>query len=320
MDNQMDQSNQVADANLEQQSAPIQEQAVVTPPQDQNLVDKPVDAQVAQQEQWTPNFKFKSMGQEHEIDEDYRAYIKSAEDEKKIKRLFEQFKGVDKLKEQAENYKKESTTYSEELNNYKQSFGSFEKLIAEGQYKKAFDLFKIPPKVLYQAAMQNLEFDELPQQQKQIYNQLSEQEKYNAMLLQQQQQAMQEIAAMKSQALSQEYAAITSRTDVRPIIEKYEAAYGNGSFKEAVKQRGLALHAMTGRDPSAEQVVGEILNLVKPFMAQPTQPQAVIQQQIEKPVIPAVGGNSSQTPGPKAIRSLEDLKRAAADKLAGRMQ
>lgn len=316
MDQQMDQS--LNNEQASQQPIVAQPEITQAPTEStQQVVDKPVEGVTTEQQQWTPNFKFKSMGQEFEIDEEYRGYVKSADDEKRIKRLFEQFKGVDKLKEQVETYKKDHTMTSSELQNYKKSFETFNELLNSKQYKKAFDLFKIPANVLYQAAMQNLEFDELPQQQKQIYNQLSEQEKYNAMLLEQQQQAMQEIAAMKSQALSQEYAAITTRSDVQPIIQKYESVYGQGSFKEAVKQRGLAIHAMTGKDPSAEQVVGEILNLVKPFMPQPTQPQA-IQQHIEKPVIPAVTGSSSQTPGPKAIRSLEDLKRAAADKLAGR--
>ena len=317
MDQQMDQS--LNNEQASQQPVVAQPEVTQAAPIEQiaQSVDKPVEGVPAEQQQWTPNFKFKSMGQEFEIDEEYRGYVKSADDEKKIKRLFEQFKGVDKLKEQVETYKKDHTITSSELENYKKSFNTFNELLNSKQYKKAFDLFKIPANVLYQAAMQNLEFDELPQQQKQIYNQLSEQEKYNAMLLEQQQQAMQEIAAMKSQALSQEYAAITTRSDVQPIIQRYESVYGQGAFKEAVKQRGLAIHAMTGKDPSAEQVVGEILNLVKPFMPQPTQPQA-IQQHIEKPVIPAVTGSSSQTPGPKAIRSLEDLKRAAADKLSGR--
>jgi len=132
---------------------------------------------------YAPDFKFKSLGQDYEIDEEYRGYIKTVEDEKRIKRMFEQFKGVDKLKNEWHEYKNKVQEYEpqvEKLKNYDMSFEAFNKLMQGGQYKRAFDLFQIPKDVMYKAALQYAEYDDLPQQQKEVYSQLQGQEQVNA--------------------------------------------------------------------------------------------------------------------------------------------
>lgn len=267
---------------------------------------------------WKPDFKFKAMGQEFEIDEDYRSYIKSQEDEKKIKRLFEQFKGVDKLKLEKDEYKKkwsEAEPNLKKLENYDMSFGAFNKLIQSGQYKKAFDLFQIPKDVMYKAALQYAEFDELPQEQKQVYNQLNAQEAYNAQLMEQFQATQAQLQQIQTQARTQELHTVLGQPEIKTIAEKYDQAYGAGSFRQQIINRGKQHYAATGEDLTAQQVAEDFVKLVKPFLSQPApQPAAPALQEKELPVIPATGSSTSSAPGEKTIRSLSDLKKYTKEK------
>ena len=264
--------------------------------------------------EWRPDFKFKSMGQEFEIDEEYRAYIKSQEDEKKIKRLFEQFKGVDKLKVEKEEYKKkwsEAEPNIKKLENYEMSFGAFNKLIQEGQFKKAFDLFQIPKDIMYKAALQYAEYDELPQEQKQVYNQLQSQESLNAQLYQQYQTTQAQLQQIQTQARTQELQTVLVQPEIKTIAEKYDQAYGAGSFRQQIITRGKQHYAATGEDLTAQQVAEDFVKLVKPFLsqapAQVTPPAAALQEK-DLPVIPATGSSTSTAPGDKQFKSLADIK------------
>ena len=261
---------------------------------------------------WAPNFKYKAMGQEHEIDEDYRSYIKSQEDEKKIKRLFEQFQGAKALHEEVKSIKTEHVPIKQELQSYKQGFEAFNQLAGKGDFIKAFDLFKIPKAVILQAAKQHLDFDELPQQHREAHHQLTEQEQYNAYLQQQLNEAQAKNNQMATQSLKSELTNVLSRPDVKTVSERYDQVNGPDAFKNLVKERGLAHFAMTqGReDLTATQVVDQLLGMMKPFMAPPQAPAAPAAPR-EVPVIPATGNSSSSVPGQAKAKRIDDLKKLA---------
>lgn len=268
------------------------------------------------QQPYTPNYKFKAMDEEYEIDEEYRGYIKSQEDEKRIKRLFEQFKGVDKIKMREQEYQKkwsEAEPYVQKAQNYDMSFGAFNKLVQSGEYKKAFDLFQVPKEVIYKTALQYAEYDELPQQQKEVYNQLNHQESLNQQLYQQYQETQTQLQQIKSEARKTELQNLLSQPEVKTIAERYDQAYGPGTFKQQIINRGKQHFAATGQDLTATQVAQEFIQFAKPFLSVPQAPttQTVPQAPKEVPVIPATGSSSGSSPGPAKIKNLAALKKLA---------
>jgi hypothetical protein len=165
---------------------------------------------------------------------------------------------------------------------------------------------------MYKAALEYLEYDELPQQQKQVYSQLEQQERLNQSLYQQHQDAMAQLGKIQTQARGAELTQVLASPEIKSVSEKYDSAYGAGSFRQEVINRGKAHYAMTGEDLSAQQIAESLIKMVKPFLPQ-QQTQAVTPKEV--PVIPATGTASSSTPGDKAIRSVADLKRVANDRL-----
>lgn len=265
---------------------------------------------------WTPNYKYKALDKEHEIEEEYRAYIKNQDDEKKIKRLFEQKAGVDGLKAERNTLREEVQTVKQKAQAYDAGFTEFNQLAAKGEFKKAFEQFNVPKDMILKAAKQILDFDELPQHQQQMHTQLQEQERHNAMLSAQHNQVLSQMNQFKTQVLQSELTTVLGRQDVKAISQKYDEAYGPGKFFELVKTRGQQLSKFSGQDPTATQVVEELLQMYKPMMSQSAiQPQAQAQN---LPVIPATGSASTQAPGEKSIRNMDDLIRARESKRSSR--
>lgn len=261
---------------------------------------------------WAPNFKYKALDKEHEIEEEYRSYIKSADDEKKIKRLFEQKAGVEHLKTERNTFREELQTTKQKVESYDGSFAKFNELTSKGEFKKAFEVFNVPKEVLLKAAKQVIEFDELPQQQQQMHNQMQEQERHNAMLSEERNQVLSQMNQFKTQLLQSELQTVLGRPDVKAVSQKYDEANGPGSFFELVKSRGQQAAKFSGTDPTASQVVDELLKQYKPFLSQSApQPQAPVQKDL--PVIPATGSGNSQSPGERKPQSFAEMRKIAAN-------
>lgn len=271
---------------------------------------------------YQPNYKFKANDEEHEIDEEYRAYIKSAEDEKRIKRLFEQFKGVERLKETYKTTRKEAGDYRQKVEMYDNSINAFNQLANAGKRLEALKLLGLDNKFIYEAAKQAMDFDELPQQAREIYNQAEEQKRFAQQMLQQNQAYQEQMAELKSNAKRAELEQTLAHPEVRDVVSKYEAINGAGSFRQDVIQEAQAEYLRTkettgqGIDLTAQEAVNRVLRRIKPFMSV-AQPQT--NQQKEVPVIPATGSGSRGSPssGPK-IRSFKDLEKAYEKKMAER--
>lgn len=268
---------------------------------------------------YQPNYKFKANDEEHEIDEEYRAYIKSAEDEKRIKRMFEQFKGVDKLKETWKSTSKEAREYRQKVENYENSISAFNKLVQSGKEFEAFKLLGVSDKMLYQAAKQAMEFDELPQQARDIYNQSQEQTRLAQQIFQQNQFYQEQMAEMRTNSRRAELDQTLAHPEIKDVVSRYDAIHGDGSFKQDVIAEAQAEYLRTqqtsgqGVDLTAADAVNRVLRKIKPFMSAP-QPQPINNREV--PVIPSTssGSRSSVSSGPQ-IRSIKDLEKEYEKKL-----
>ncbi|MCA6566613.1 MAG: hypothetical protein IM559_21140, partial [Pseudanabaena sp. M151S2SP2A07QC] len=218
---QMESVNQSTEAEV---SAPVE----AAPEQASAPVEAQSEATAAPEAPaYQPSWKYKANDQEMELPEEYRSYIKTQEDEKRIKRLFEQVGGVEKLKGSY-------TTTKTELDSYKKGIEAVNKMVQTGDFMKAFQVLGWDKKMAYQAAKQFLDFDELPQQQQQVHNQAWEMERYNQTLHENYQALQEQLQAQAAQIKSQELQGVLSSPDVKNVSEKFDQQYGQGTFRRRV--------------------------------------------------------------------------------------
>jgi hypothetical protein len=294
---QMESVNQSTEAEV---SAPVEaapEQASA-PAEAQSEVTAAPEAPAYQ-----PSWKYKANDQELELPEEYRSYIKTQEDEKRIKRLFEQVGGVEKLKGSY-------TTTKTELDSYKKGIEAVNKMVQTGDFMKAFQVLGWDKKMAYQAAKQFLDFDELPQQQQQVHNQAWEMERYNQTLHENYQALQEQLQAQAAQIKSQELQGVLSSPDVKNVSEKFDQQYGQGTFRRRVIEFAHAESLRRGQDITAQEAIESVLGFIKPFQAQ-VQPQA--SEPKELPVIPATKGTGASAPV-KTFKSLDDLAKYRKEK------
>lgn len=280
--NEAVQSQEVAPAEQTQQEvAQVAPQAEVVPQQAMPT--------------YTPNWKYKANQAEHELPEEYRGYIKSADDEKRIKRLFEQVHGVEKIKNE---YKTAST----ELSSYKGGIEAVNKLLESGQYQKAFSILGWDKDIAFKAAKQFLDFDELPHNQKELYHQASEVELHNQRLQQEYQTLQGQLQAQAAQLKAVELSNVLSQSEVKSVSERFDSANGPGSFRQKVIQYAHAESLRRGEDITADEAINAVMEFIKPYQQQAQPMQA---EPKELPVIPATKGSS--TPAQKSFKSVDDL-------------
>jgi len=261
--------------------------------------------------QYTPNFKFKAAGKEYELDDEYRGYVKTPDDEKRIKRLFEQAKAFEHVHNDREKLKGESSKYKGELDIYNKAIEQVNQFRAKGDFRRALDVIGFGKDDVIKAAKQILDFDALPQQAQDSYYQAVEAERQAQSLYEQNQAYANQMAALSTSMKKIELSNALSNPEISEIKSRYDEVNGPGAFERAVINVGESHFALKQQDISAADAVEMVVKNIRPFMSQqaPKPPMAPR----EVPVIPAVKGAASAS-AEKGISSIDDLKRVRKEK------
>lgn len=262
---------------------------------------------------WKPSYKFKHLGKELEFDEFVRGSIKDADTEQKIKALYEKAHGLDFLKpkflEQRERYQEMEGTHGTLTKELKDLGSSIHKK----DFDSVFNQLNIPKEAIYNWVVKQLEFEELPAEQKQA---IQGQKDTDA--------RMQEMTS-QNQHLQSQY--IQSQTQIRGIqldtalsspqnqmfAQQYDATRGPGAFRNAVIQMGQLAHSNRGEDLTPAQAIQETMRFMMPYQQQPGgEPAPGMQQAQKPPVIPNISAGS-KAPVKKVMRSLDDIRARAKE-------
>jgi hypothetical protein len=276
-------------------------------------VAAPATSTVPAPSAYTPSFKYNVRGQEKEIDEMFRALVKDADSEKKVKELFEKAEGLDFVKQDRASLKTEYEGFKQQITPYLQEYHKFTSLRDKGNLGAALQVAGISDDQIFEYALQRLQMEQNPQQA-QLYksnNEASLQMFEMEGKLQQYQQMEQQLQAQQFDFnLSQ---AISAHKDVVGQIEQKWGA--PGSFKEEVIAFGTAQFHM-GKNLTEAQAVEAVLNKYKPFLSTsaPAAPAAPAQAHQRPSTIPNVGstGLSVVSQKPKSIDDLKALAKAEA--------
>lgn len=254
---------------------------------------------------YTPTFKYKAMGKDYDIPEDYRSYIKSKEDEEKLSKVFSMSQGI-------EVYKQKYIDRDNELNDYKKSINALTNALNSGDYESFFQGVGLKEQQIYEWVQKKLQYMDLPPEQKRIYDEQQEYKRRSQMLGQQNQEYTSRMEKLEVQIKTQELQSALTQPDVQSFSQTYDNNHGPNAFWNKVVSLGAYYDRVHGVDKSAQELIQELMGEFKPFLQSapqaPVQAQNTVQAPTKKPVIPKVGSGSS-APAAKAVKSIEDLKR-----------
>lgn len=265
---------------------------------------------------YTPNYKFKVMDKEHEVDEWLRPVIKNADTEKKVKELYEKAYGLDSIKPKHQAIKDELEQAKAKVAQTDQALDILGKYVAENDFDSFFEGLNIPKNKILEYALELVRREQMsPEQKAQWENskQAKEAARYyeaeNARLQQSQQQfAVQQRTFELDMALNS--------PEAKVVADAYNAGMGTPeAFKDYCIQIGQAF-AARGQDIPATQAVSEAirhLKAINPSLGAAVSPNIVpTVHPSQKPVIPNIQGRGTSAVKP-AVKSLEDLKKRAKE-------
>lgn len=266
---------------------------------------------------YQPNFKFKVLDKEHEMDEWLRNAIKDPDTEKKARELYEKAFGLDSVKQDRQTLKTELADSKEKIARTDQALEQIGEYARANDWDSFFESLKIPKDRILQYALQLVQREQDPTVKAQW-----EANRTATLATRNYNDANQQLTQRERDFAAQqktfEYNQVTSRPEVMTIVQAYDAGMGKpGAFREYVIQIGLA-HLASGKDIPAEQAVSEAiahLRAVNPALGQaapatPPSPQVVMPN--TKPVLPNMGGRGT-SPVRATIKSFDDLKQRSKE-------
>ena len=265
---------------------------------------------------YSPNYKFKVKDKEFEIDEFVRGAVKDADTERKLKELYEKAYGIDEVKKHRDQIRDEYKSYKSEYEPVIKKVESAFKAFAAKDLDLFFSEIGVPESVLQQHVLKKLQFQDLPQEQKDLYNKEQELRRQN-MTLQEKLQSF-ESQFQSSMVAQRERELESALLDPRAqaFRQSFDSRNGEGSFKNEIIQLGAFKWQTAKKDISPSELISEILSkydvpTTQVSQSQPTQP---IDSAAKKdvPVIPVVKSGSA-SPSHKKITSINDLRAAAKE-------
>jgi hypothetical protein len=277
---------------------------------------------------YTPNFKFKVLDKEHEIDPLFQQLIKDADTEKKIKELHEKAFGLDSVKVDRQMLKEKIEKHYEPLVQKHQgmikSIAQIDKMVETGDYDNFFSALEIPEQKILEWAVKKAQLMSLTPQEQAAYNQQVQERNQLYQLQHQNAETQEQLFQMQVQARTAQLSQELSKPEILNAVTAFDTRAGmQGAFQNEVIKRGQ-FYALQGKDISVEQAVKEVLALVGHVV----QPGAGSQQPVgngagqggqapqqqtpaqKPPVIPNVGGQGT-SPAKRVVRSLDDIRALA---------
>lgn len=282
--------------------------------------DTDVESDVEETPKYVPDYKLKVYDEEKELDDPFlKNLIKDADSEKKVKEIAQKYLGFDTLKSKNERTRAELQHFQQSMQPVIQTYNEASNCLAKKDFDGLFEVLQIPTDEIFKYAIKKAEEAQMPEYQRQQMHQQRQIEKEREMLQGQNQSLQQQQYNQLSQFRAQELSWVMQRPEVTSVAQAFDAKNGQGSFRQAVVNQGLAHYAATGQDLSAEQAAMAVVKTLGGFVTQTplngqssTQTIPLIKQSEKPPIIPNVTGRGT-SPVKKQVRSIADLKRRSAE-------
>jgi len=302
----------------------VETEEVSTPEEDDRGEVEEVDQSEPSTEEpgWEPKYTYKVLDKDHEFD-DFIKPIVNKDNYEHVRDLYEKAHGLDHVKSKKalleEDVKRLSVT-EQQLEAQNRSLGYMGSLIKARDYHTLFNELKIPEQDLMKYALDRVNYQSLPPEEKAEYDSNIESRQRLRALEMQNQQFQAQMQNNAVQARMAELDNSLSSSQMKGVINEFDARAGKpGAFKEEVIRRGQMAYHATGTDIPVAQAVQEVVRLFgtgQGTTAQGTENSAGMSAQKQtvpqgqKPVIPNIrsGGHS---PARKLVTSIDGLKKLA---------
>lgn len=271
---------------------------------------------------YTPNYKFKALDKEFEFDEWLRPHIKSSDQEKKLRELYEKAYGLDHVKSERDKIRTDYKSVNEEYTILNKGLDNLNTMLTNKDFHGFFNALKIPEQDILQYALSRVQYSQLPPEQRQMLDQQYQEKQKLAYYEQANQELIAAYQNQMGQQRSYELDSYLNRPEVTSVASAFDARAGYaGAFKDEVIRRGQYYASLPNpQDIPVEQAVREIMSLVgtpSPQAAAMQEQQNMMAgqqsmpQQQTKPVIPNIKGRGT-SPAKKVVRSISDLRKLSA--------
>jgi len=307
----------------EETPEPEQEEVKVEEPEAEPVVEPE-----AEPEQYIPNTKYKSMGEEHEFDDFLVEAIKTPEQEEAVKRLYEKASGLEHLETKNTMLKEQMEGIQPELDEgrgLKQEVGFYNNLIGQKKYHELFRSINIKDEDILNVAHTILQYKELTPQQQGVYDSNIQSHQRLHQLELQTHQLQQQVTDSNQGNHAVELDQILNDPSTMQAVSAYDTRLGeNGAFKKEVINRAAMLEQQSeGKNIlTPKQAVDQVLKIIghvaEPQSTQasssdvvnPETPPSQVVVPTKKPTLPNVKG-SGKSPAKKVFKSIADLRKLA---------
>jgi hypothetical protein len=270
---------------------------------------------------YTPNYGYKYVSPEGddvsgELPDIFKPLVKDADTEKMLRDLHEKSSSLDFIKSGRARAQQEREAAVGELNELKAGLGELRQYVESKDLESFFGALQIPEQLVLEYALAKAQYAQMSPEQRASYDAQVNHNKRMVELERQNRQLQEQYSNATTQAREVELDMVLGRPDVSQVAQAFDMRVGRqGAFKAEVIRRGQHYALTANQDVPAEAVVGELLGLYSPLVAQAAQPVATVPGMVQaskKPVIPNIAGKGA-SPVKAAVRSIADLRRRAAE-------
>lgn len=263
---------------------------------------------------YTPNYKYRVLGQEFELPEDVRGFIKSEKEEKMLRELYEKSGATDHFKTKNQYLSERSKKVEEELRGFHESVEELKTYYEKGDFDSFIGRLGVPEDFVLQWAVNKAKYYQMDPEQRAMIDAKRQAE---LQAYKQTKQTSSEVARYQEYIADmkrREIQRTLDREDIRSYVSEFDKRAGKqGAFLRELVRRGDEAWQQ-GKDLSAEEVAQDIMNfwrLEQPQMGQPNpaNPMSMVPAKKEPPVLPNLsGGKTPAAPVKNGPRSADDLR------------
>lgn len=287
---------------------------------------------------WKPTYKYKVYDKEKEIPEHFRGFITDADKEKAFRELFEKADGLDHQKPIHQQVVKERNQlvqqYQQAQQQHTQAVEGIKKIhhLSQTDLDTFFDVYKLPKEKVFQWVSQKLRMDELRETNPELAQQIEQGERNRREGYAYQDRLKSLETQNRNLQLTQHNIAMSqtlSHPEVQSFGQLFDSRFGQGSFQKQVNDFGdLHFRRTNGQYmppwQAAQAVIAQYRNGLQPTQPQaatppPAQPAqgATAEGGAAPATIPNMGSGRSVSPTKPRFKSLDQLRKYAADMQEG---
>lgn len=301
---------------------PTEPETVEDPPEGEPEGQPEGDEPQAASEEYTPDLSYKVFDEQREFPEYVRSIIKDKESEDQIRSLFCKAEALEPMKEKLKGERTARENWENKFqeldNNHHQLLRTVQEAdhYAKNDLASLFKFMNIPRDAVLKYAAEQLQYEDLPADQRQLIDQRSQQTQQSF----QYQTQLDQIQSQNMELMRQQHDANMSQAMSEPEIASFKKVFeekrGEGSFLKAVNDYGDAQYLKTQQYVSPHQAVRAVYEQYSGFLNTEPTPKPGAEAPQAKPhtppaALPSVGRGGGASPIKKVHKSLDELREYA---------